>query len=188
MATTRLAMAGTGTVSDGSPGHPALQGIRVCFSEPKGASEEACTSTDAAGHYTLAELNPGAYVVSFRAQPSQNLVTQYFEGASTYVDADPVIVGSGPLAGIDAEMHEGGTIAGTATAAGSAQYFAGIDSAAAATRITIAPPDTRRAGSTPASAAAAGSTSARRRSTGRPVACGCKKEKSHRKRVRRLPC
>ncbi len=115
-----------GTVTDESPSHNPLSGIRVCFSEPKGATEEACASTDAAGHYTLVGLNPGAYVVSFRAQPGQNLITQYFDGAATYVDADPVAVGSGPVAGVDAEMHEGGTIAGAALTAGSAAPIAGL--------------------------------------------------------------
>jgi hypothetical protein len=74
-------LAGTGsiagTVVDDSPGHLALQGIQVCQLESEGATEEGCTQTDSGGNYTLAGLNPGEYVVSFRAQEGQNLITQY---------------------------------------------------------------------------------------------------------------
>jgi hypothetical protein len=124
------ALAGTGsiqgTVTDDDPSHNALQGIRACFYEPKGATEEACTQTDGSGHYVLGGLNPGEYIVSFRAAAGQNLVTQYYNGKTTFVDANPVAVGSGPVSNINAEMHEGGTITGAATDAGSSAPIAGL--------------------------------------------------------------
>jgi carboxypeptidase family protein len=130
------ALAGTGsiagTVVDDSVGHAPLASVQVCHYEPKGATEEACTATDAGGNYLLAGLNPGSYIVTFRAPAGQNFVTQYFDGELTFLDADPVAVATGPVTGIDAEMHEGGTVAGTATEAGSGIPIPGLSVCASA--------------------------------------------------------
>ena len=124
------ALAGTGsiagTVVDDSSGHAPLAGAQVCQFEPKGLTEEACTATDASGHYLLTGLNPGSYTVTFRAPAGQNYVTQYFDGALTFLDADPVVVADGPVGNVDAEMHEGGTIAGAATEAVSDSPIQGL--------------------------------------------------------------
>jgi hypothetical protein len=124
------ALAGTGsiagTVTDDSPGHAALQGAQVCHYEPSGATEEACTTTDASGNYQLSGLNPGEYIVTFRAPTGQNYVRQYYNGKTTFTDADKVVVGSGPVTGINAEMHEGGSITGIVTETGSGMPITGL--------------------------------------------------------------
>lgn len=129
------ALAGTGsiagTVTDDSSSHSPLLGIQVCHYGQEGASEEACTTTDAGGNYLLGGLNAAEYVVTFRAQ-GQNLTTQYYNGKTTFIDADKVVVGSGPVTGINAEMHEGGTITGAVTEAGTAGPIAGLSVCASA--------------------------------------------------------
>lgn len=115
-----------GVVTDDQSGLDPLAGISVCFVELQGATEEACTPTDGSGHYLLAGLSPGSYVVSFRAPQGVNLITQYYNDQLTYPNAEPIAVGTGAVTGIDAQMHEGGTIEGTATAAGSGTPVAGL--------------------------------------------------------------
>jgi hypothetical protein len=130
------AMAGTGsiegTATDATAGHDPIMGAQVCFYEPGGATEEGCANTDAGGHYVLAGLNPGSYTITFRAPAGQNYVTQYYDGAQAFVDADPVAVAGAPVQGIDAEMQEGGTITGAAIEAGSEHPIRGLSVCASA--------------------------------------------------------
>ena len=121
------AAAGTGSISGHvtDAGGP-LAGIQVCDFEPKGATEEGCTTTDGSGDYQLTGLNPGSYTVTFRAPRGVNLVTQYYSGALTFLDAAPVAVAGSPVPSIDAEMHKGGTISGTATEVGTGSPIQGL--------------------------------------------------------------
>lgn len=103
-----------GTVRDDTASHNVIAGAGVCFFGQNGATLEGCSKTDGAGHYALNGLNAGSYTITFRAPRGQNYVTQHYNDAQAWIDADPVVVGSDEaVAGIDAELHEGGSIVGT---------------------------------------------------------------------------
>lgn len=108
-----------GTVRDGTPGHAAIPGIQVCQDATVIAVEESCTETDAAGGYLLTGLSPGAYAIHFGdSLHNRNYVDQFYGGGIDYPGTE-VQLGEGEAkTGIDAEMHEGGSIAGTVTAVG----------------------------------------------------------------------
>jgi carboxypeptidase family protein len=76
-------------------------------------------TTEALGKYKLAGLAPGSYKVKFSLpfQSKLNFVPQYWNDEPSFAAATPVeILTEGePKIGIDAELHEGGTISGKVT-------------------------------------------------------------------------
>jgi hypothetical protein len=116
------ALAGSisGTVTDASTTDP-IEGLEVCAypleEEEELLEEWVCEETGASGEYAIEDLEAGEYGVEFWGRPL-NYVPQYFDGKSKWWQWDPVVVGSGAVTGIDAEMVEGGGIAGTVDAAG----------------------------------------------------------------------
>jgi hypothetical protein len=111
-----LAAAGSisGTVADES--HVGIEGVQVCARIEPFTVEETCAETNAAGAYALAGLQQGSYKVSFHETRNRNYVDQYYNGKDEFGTADPLPVGSAQdLTGVDAEMHPGGTIAGSIT-------------------------------------------------------------------------
>jgi hypothetical protein len=105
-----------GTVTDES--HAGIGGLYICATShdlmgPFGA----CDFTDGAGDYTIVGLEPGTYVVNFRDEsPARNYVTEYYDDRETRAEATRINLGSGEaITGIDAELAEGGQIAGTVT-------------------------------------------------------------------------
>jgi hypothetical protein len=106
----------SGTVTDES--HAGIGGLPICATShdlmgPFGA----CDFTDGAGDYTIVGLEPGTYVVNFRDEsPARNYVTEYYDNKETRAEATKINLGSGAaITGIDAELAEGGQIAGTVT-------------------------------------------------------------------------
>lgn len=121
-----------GTVTNDSVSHDPIQGVHVCYAHPE-LFEEICSDTDGAGHYALTGLDSGSYKIFFRAPAGQNYTRQYFDDVQSFEEADPVVVGSGAtVSGIDAELHGGGTITGTATQAGSGNPIQGLSVCASA--------------------------------------------------------
>jgi hypothetical protein len=121
----------TGKVTSAASEAP-IAGIEVC-AFPK-TSEEAtggetgeeeteeelakCPTTAANGEYTISGLASGEYIVGFGSpyMGELNYVTQFYNGKSTYAEAQPVTVtAGGTVSGIDAKLAEGGRIAGRVT-------------------------------------------------------------------------
>ncbi len=124
-----MAAAGSveGTVTDDSAGHTPVAGVEVCFHRVEYTVEDGCSKTDGGGHYALAVPIPGAYTITFWPPSGLNYMIQHYNDALAYGDAEPVMVGPGAtVSNIDAELHQGGTIAGTVTEAGSGDPIQGL--------------------------------------------------------------
>jgi hypothetical protein len=121
-----------GQVTD-SATNGALAGIEVCAytfeseafeegvleTETAGSPSE-CASTNADGYYAISDLPSGGYAVEFSspAESGLNYVTQYYDGKASPEEAQAVAVAAGELtSGIDAELQEGGRVAGRVTSA-----------------------------------------------------------------------
>jgi hypothetical protein len=115
---TRLREGGriTGVAMDASSKH-AVGGIEVCAFDPQ-SEGIGCALTDADGEYTIAGLAHGEYIVEFFS-PSENqldYVTQFYDDKASFSEATPVSVEEGGTkSGIDAELEQGGQIAGEVT-------------------------------------------------------------------------
>jgi alpha-tubulin suppressor-like RCC1 family protein len=132
----------TGDVRD-STTMQGIKGIEVCAYEAsveesgleEGGLEEnglfaRCAETNARGEYAILELTTGEYLVEFSSPlyGSLNYVTQYFNASSSAQGATIVQVGTrSVVAGIDAQLIEGGRIAGRVTNASTTGPIAGIE-------------------------------------------------------------
>lgn len=107
----------SGTVIDAGSKGP-IEEIRVCAETS--FSFGGCDYTEADGTYTIADMPPADYKVSF-AVPyggSANYISQYYKGKSSWSEANLVTVAGGATkSGVDAEMQVGGRIAGEVVAA-----------------------------------------------------------------------
>jgi RHS repeat-associated protein len=120
----------TGKVT-GAASKAALNGIEVC-AEPTspGASGAGCSTTNAAGEYTLSDLASGEYTVSFFAQFDDDLEyeAQYYDEKSSFSEASPVSVTAGTTkSGIDAALQLKGEITGKVTSVSSKAPLSGIE-------------------------------------------------------------
>ena len=116
-----------GNVTDAST-TAAIAGIEVCAYSTS-AESFGCASTDSKGEYTISALSSGDYDVEFYAPSDSGLdyVTQYYDGERKAVsEADPVPVKREAPTGIDAELEEGGRIAGEVTDASTGAVIKGV--------------------------------------------------------------
>ncbi len=108
-----------GTVSNTS--HQPIAGIEACAYSVAGEETGLfglCTTTEAQGHYLITGLPSGEYLVEFSSPSESGLdyVAQYYDDAASPEKATAVTVGSEAVdTAVNAEMHEGGYIAGQAT-------------------------------------------------------------------------
>jgi hypothetical protein len=105
-------ISGTVTAEGGGP----IQGVQVCPRPESPIFEVSCDETDAAGHYQLTSLPAAEYRVEF-STASNNLryVSEYYDDAPSFQEADLFALGEGENATLDAALAEGGSIAGTVT-------------------------------------------------------------------------
>lgn len=119
----------SGDVTDAGT-HGPISGVRVCAVEEDfyGSFKEFCTHSGLDGHYSISPL-PGKYVVEFLpGAEGLNYVYQAWEGKRVPYLADPVEVGSSDdVAGIDAELVEGGRIGGRVVSAGNGSPLADVE-------------------------------------------------------------
>lgn len=103
----------SGTVTDAVTLEP-VESLEVCAYPLEEEEFEVwfCEETDSNGEYTIEDLEAGEYGVEFWGRPL-NYLPQYFDGQTNWWEWDPVVVGSGAVTGIDAEMVEGGGVEGT---------------------------------------------------------------------------
>ena len=108
-----------GTVTAASGGAP-LKGVEVCADRVAGEGE-ACILTSTSGEYLISGLVPGSYKVEFWPhREGLNLTTQYYNDQPTFSAAETVLVtGGATVPNVNAQLHEGGRIAGTVTDAAS---------------------------------------------------------------------
>lgn len=111
-----------------------IEGIEVCADEVEGEETEGlfgqCAETNSKGEYAIVELTTGEYVVEFSSPVNTDLnyITQYYKESSSFVDATPVSVGTmSTVTGIDAQLDEGGRIAGKVTDASTTTAIEGIE-------------------------------------------------------------
>ena len=73
-------------------------------------------TTDTQGHYTLGGLAAGNYRIEFSDCGGRGLVSQYYQSADTYDAATSVTVAlATAVQNVDAQLEQGGSIAGTVT-------------------------------------------------------------------------
>jgi hypothetical protein len=110
----------SGTVTAAMSGDP-IAGIEVCAFPLGGEEEEElrCAETDEAGEYEIGNVAPGEWKVEFWGT-SLGYVPQYWQDKDHWSEADPVVVESAPVTGIDAALLPGGEIQGTVRSGGAA--------------------------------------------------------------------
>ena len=116
-----LVLGGTISGTVGLAGGGPLREVWVCAEAVLGG-RYACGETDSAGEYELVGLSSGEYVVEFWPawSPRPDLALQFYDGAESRADADPVALLSGEeVTEIDAALTLGGRIEGTVRAAAS---------------------------------------------------------------------
>jgi hypothetical protein len=120
----------SGVVSSISSQQP-IAGIEVCAYDA--AEEEGlfgqCATTEAGGEYSISGLPSGEYLVEFSSPSASglNYVAQYYDGTESLEQAIAVEVGPETAdIGIDAQMREGGRIAGQATDASTVAPIQGM--------------------------------------------------------------
>ncbi|MGK5110401.1 carboxypeptidase regulatory-like domain-containing protein [Geodermatophilus sp. CPCC 205506] len=108
-----LTISGTVTRPSGSAGWVRVEAKVAGSTSPVPA---ASTQAGPDGAYTLRGLAPGSYVVSFTdgSYPSV-LRPQWYDGADSAAQADRVVLTDAPVTGIDADLREGASVAGTIT-------------------------------------------------------------------------
>jgi hypothetical protein len=117
----------TGTVTDATT-KAAIGGVEVCASSAGAFVSTSCAFTDGTGTYAITKLPATEYRVEFFPGGSLNYLRQYYNGKSTFGEANLISVAPGSTTtGIDAALHAGGVITGTVTAAASKAKLAGIE-------------------------------------------------------------
>ncbi|HEX5929521.1 MAG TPA: carboxypeptidase-like regulatory domain-containing protein [Solirubrobacterales bacterium] len=106
-------VAGTVTASGGG----GIAGVQVCFRPEPEAFETICAQTGADGSYKAENLPDANYVIRFDADRANlKYVSEYYNDAVSYFDLDVFHVGAlDNVGGMNAELAEGGAIAGVVT-------------------------------------------------------------------------
>ncbi|HEX5714374.1 MAG TPA: carboxypeptidase-like regulatory domain-containing protein [Solirubrobacterales bacterium] len=117
-----LASAGAiwGTVTAENGGAP-IAGVEVCPTPQPYTFEAACVETNASGAYQLNGLPEASYSLRFSGDRNNLPYVNEFYGNKESFPGDLIQLGGDvALSGIDAQLSDGSTIAGTVTDAGSA--------------------------------------------------------------------
>jgi Carboxypeptidase regulatory-like domain len=129
-------------------GDTPIESVEVCPRREPYTVETDCTTTDGTGHYSLNALPEGSYKLNFSANRANlKYVSEFFDNKRYSWEADLVSVGGSGSVTVDAQLAEGGSIAGTVTDEGSGNPIAGISACAIDSEgfRNAAPNPTRRA-------------------------------------------
>jgi hypothetical protein len=127
-ALTASASAATGAISGEVikvGGSTAIEGVEACAFQLPSYEPVFCEETDVNGEYEISGLPSGEYIVEFWAS-YLGYAPQFYNGVSSYEDAEEITVGSSTVPGIDAALQKGGAIEGRVT---DASTGAGINGA-----------------------------------------------------------
>ncbi|HEY5045891.1 MAG TPA: carboxypeptidase-like regulatory domain-containing protein, partial [Solirubrobacteraceae bacterium] len=105
-----------GTVTEAEAPHTGITGAEACAYDATTDVQVECATTVSLGGYTI-PLPAGSYKVGFTATGYQH---QYYSGESSFSEGATIVVTSGAVGGIDAEMVESGagSITGRVTSNG----------------------------------------------------------------------
>jgi hypothetical protein len=139
-----LAAGISGVVTSAESKEP-IAGIEACAQETASTSVPLCTTTDKEGKYEVGGLVEGQYDVGFSipGESALNYLPQFYKGAATKAEAEPVPVVEGAVStGIDAALLPGGTISGTVSSSATKATLSQVrvcarDAAAKAERCAI---------------------------------------------------
>jgi PKD repeat protein/lysophospholipase L1-like esterase len=125
-----LARAGeiSGTVTNAAT-HAPVGEVQVCALQATSGSFVRCANSNGSGEYRIAPLAAGEYKVEFAVTSSSttNFATQYYNGKSTFAQADVISLAEGGTAtNVDAALHEAGKITGKVTDATTISPVEGI--------------------------------------------------------------
>lgn len=109
----------SGTVTDAESG-AGLQNVEVCAIDAAAEEFAECSSTNAAGQYTVGGLDPGSYYVQFWPHELNDFV-QFYDGAANIEEADEIPVEGSAVTEIDAALGPALQISGTVTSASTSQ-------------------------------------------------------------------
>lgn len=122
-----------GTVTNAVTNAP-ISHIVACVREAGSNGKEECGESRESGEYEITGAPPGQYKVLFypvglAQYDIAQYLSQYYPGVPVWSEqAQPVsVVGGAVTSGINAQMQEGGWVAGTVTAAGSGTPLEGVD-------------------------------------------------------------
>lgn len=101
----------SGTVTDAGTAEPVAD-LEVCAFLFEEEEEWHCAETNSDGEYEIADLPAGEWGVEFWGAP-RGYIPQFWDGKERWSEAGPVVVGSTPVTGIDAQLLPGGEIQGT---------------------------------------------------------------------------
>jgi alpha-tubulin suppressor-like RCC1 family protein len=117
-----------GEVTSAATNEP-IEGAKVCATIVNGTGSWRCATTNAGGNYTIAAHGSGSYEVRFWAPSgSAYVMDEYYDGKRSSSEADTVSVASGlTTSGIDAQLANGGRIAGTVVSASTKAPIEGVE-------------------------------------------------------------
>jgi 5-hydroxyisourate hydrolase-like protein (transthyretin family) len=111
----------SGTVTEAAAPHHDMSDVEVTAWDSRGEFGEFAGSarTNALGQYRVERLRPGSYKVEFSPpfESGLNFAPQYWDGKSSFAEAEETVIATEgqEKTDIDAELREGGTIAGKVT-------------------------------------------------------------------------
>ncbi|HVO54728.1 MAG TPA: carboxypeptidase regulatory-like domain-containing protein [Solirubrobacterales bacterium] len=119
----------TGKVTDAST-HAGISGVEVCPSMITNSEYfpyYECAYTNASGEYAISALFAGSYKLQFYRPYESGYANQYYNGKTTFAQADAVAVAAGATtSNINAALQEGGRITGLITDATTHNPIEGI--------------------------------------------------------------
>lgn len=111
-----VAVAGSigGTVTDEAD--DGISGVYVCATSPDLIGPPGgCDFSDSDGDYVIEGTPASFFVVWFEAPQHLNYVPEFYGDAANRDQAQPIVVASAPVTGIDAELATGGQVTGRVT-------------------------------------------------------------------------